>query len=102
MKSSFDLIAFSNTDSTPLDVHVYEPWKYVITSYGSFLQNYDCEFIPLRLLLIILIDKDLEFPGFPMISIGILFIIQTRVVKMFSFKEKLRAIFSDIILSFLT
>ena len=38
-------------------------------------------------------DKDLEFPGFPIIRIGILFIRQINVVKMFYLSEKFIAIF---------
>ena len=51
------------------------------------------EFTPLKFDAIILIDKDLELPGLPIISIGILFIKHTKVVKTFSLKAKFIAIF---------
>ena len=40
-------------------------------------------------------ERDLELPGFPIIRIGILFMIQANVVKVFSFKAKFYAIFLD-------
>lgn len=58
--------------------------------------------LPLRFELIIRIDKDLEFPGLPIIRIGILFIIQTKVVKTFSRSEKLTATFYPLVLSLST
>ena len=71
-------------------------------NYGNFLQNYESEFAPFRFELIILIDNDLEFPGFPIISMGILFIIHIRVVNKFYLNEKFNAILSCGILSLLT
>lgn len=71
----------------------------MILSSGKSLQNFDSEFKPLKLELIILIDNDLELPGLPMIKIGILFIKQTSVVKTFYLSEKLIAILYVDILS---
>lgn len=39
----------------------------------------------MRLEASVLTDNDLELPGLPMMSIGILFMRQTKVVKMFYF-----------------
>lgn len=61
-------------------------------SSGKFWQNLDSEFYPLRFELIILIERDLELPGFPIIKIGILFIKQIKVVNTFYLREKLIAI----------
>lgn len=53
------------------------------------------ELRPFKLDARILTDKDLELPGAPIRRTGILFIIQTKVVKVFSF----RAVFIAILLS---
>jgi len=66
------------------------------------LQNLESEFKPLKFELIILMDKDFELPGLPMIRIGILFIKQTKVVKTFYLSEKLMAILSVDIFNLLT
>ena len=58
------------------------------------MQNYESEFSPFKLDTIVLIDNDFEFPGFPIIKIGILFIKQAKRVNIFSLREKLVAIFS--------
>lgn len=52
----------------------------------------DSEFNPLKLELIILMERDLELPGLPMMRMGILFIRQTKVVNTFYLSEKLMAI----------
>ena len=57
---------------------------------------------PLKFELIIRIDKDLEFPGLPIIRIGILFIMHTNVVNTFSRSEKLTATFYPLVLSLST
>jgi hypothetical protein len=87
------LNAFSNTCSTPLDVEDYDPWKYIILISGNCLQKALEEFSPLRLEFNILMDRDLELPGLPMIRMGILFIKQTSDVNIFSIRAELKAIF---------
>jgi len=57
------------------------------------LQKELIELSPLRLEFNILIDKDFELPGLPIIKIGILFITQTRDENTFSINAGLRAIF---------
>jgi len=63
--------------------------------YGYFLQIYVLEPVPSKFDAKMFTDRDLELPGFPIIKIGILFIIQTKVVKIFSFRAEFSAIFLD-------
>lgn len=64
----------------------------MILNSGNCWQKLDSEFKPLKLELIILIERDFELPGFPMIKMGILFIKHTKVVNTFYLSEKLIAI----------
>jgi hypothetical protein len=64
----------------------------MMLSSGNWRQNLDSEFNPLKLELIILMERDLELPGLPMMRMGILFIRQTKVVNTFYLSEKLMAI----------
>jgi hypothetical protein len=91
----FERIAFSNTLSTPLEVEDSDPWKYIIFISGNFLQNYFYELLPLKLEINILIESDLELPGLPMMRMGILFMMQTIEVKIFSIRAELKAMFSS-------
>jgi hypothetical protein len=76
-------------------VHDYDPWKYIILIRGYFLQKVLCELYPLRLEQSIFMDSDFELPGFPIIKMGILFWMQTKLVNRLSIKAELKAIFSS-------
>jgi hypothetical protein len=73
----------------PSDVEDSLPWKLSKLIAGKFLQNYDYDSFPLRFESNILIEMDLELPGFPIMRIGILLMRQIRVEKRFYIKALL-------------
>lgn len=83
---------FANTYKIPSEVDDSDPWKYIIFIYAYFLNNSESELLPFKFEARILIERDLELPGLPIIKMGILFIIQTKVVKVFSIRAVLIAI----------
>jgi hypothetical protein len=89
----WEFLAFSNICSTPLEVHVYEPWKYIMLNSGNYWHILLFEFFPFKFDYKILTDKDFEFPGWPTIKTGILLIKQIRVTKIFYFNALFMAIF---------
>jgi len=79
------------TSSTPSEVEDSDPWKYIMLISGYFLHISISELLPFKFDARIRIDRDLELPGLPMMSMGILFMMQTKEVKVFSLRAVLIA-----------